>query len=149
MIASYDTETRSRLKATTKKSLMYGNETSLEELLVIFIDNALKYSPPESPVEIKVREKRLHAEIQVRNQGEPIPPEQQARLFERFYRGDNSRTASDSRGYGLGLAIAKRIVDIHHGSIKVDSSRKKGTCFSISLPTSKTTNPKLKQSPKH
>ena len=71
--------------------------------------------------------------LSVNNTGEPIPKEQISNIFERFYRVDESR-ARKKDGYGLGLAIAKSIVDTHHGKITVKSSKDEGTTFTISFP---------------
>jgi signal transduction histidine kinase len=117
-----------------KKAMVNGNETAIAELCAILIDNALKYSPADSPISISVSDKRLTTSFSVTNHGSTISEDQQARLFERFYRADVSRTESAQNGYGLGLAIAKRIVDVHHGDIKV-SSDDGVTTFTATLPS--------------
>lgn len=69
----------------------------------------------------------------VHNTGEPIPPEHLPHLFERFYRADSARSR-DQGGYGLGLAIARTIVEVHGGKLTGTSTREQGTCFTASLP---------------
>ena len=71
--------------------------------------------------------------LSINNTGEPIPKEQILHIFERFYRVDESR-AREKDGYGLGLSIAKSIVETHHGKITVKSSESEGTTFTVSFP---------------
>ena len=119
---------------TRKKALISGNEPAIAELMSILIDNALKYSPPKSKISIRIFERRLMTGFEISNTGPAIPEEKLPKLFERFYRGDTSRTESNKNGYGLGLAIAKKITDIHHGDIQVVSNEK-ATVFTVYLPT--------------
>ncbi len=128
---NYDERFQLSLK---KKAMVSGNETAIAELCAILIDNALKYSPGDTPIDIAVSDKRMTTTLTVSNHGNQIPEDQQERLFERFYRGDASRTSSANNGYGLGLAIAKRITDVHHGDIKV-SSTPETTTFTVTLPS--------------
>lgn len=117
-----------------KKAIAYGNEAAITELLTIFLDNALAYSPQRSPIQIRIFERRLAIGFEIKNQSQKIDDEKLQHLFERFYRGDESRTHAHKKGYGLGLAIAKKITDIHHGSIQVHSTDKEIT-FTVLLPT--------------
>lgn len=117
-----------------KNSYVMGNELALGELMSILIENALKYSTPKTPIIISIHEKRLNSYFSVTNKGETIPKDKQALMFERFYRGDSSRTNSSGNGYGLGLAIAKRVCKIHKGDLRVKSVDGQ-TTFSFSLPT--------------
>lgn len=126
---------KKRFKVTTrKKAVAYGNEAAITELATILIDNAVKYSPPSSAINIRIFERRLMIGVEVKNEGKKISRDQLDKLFERFYRADSSRTASHTNGYGLGLAIAKKIVDIHHGSLQV-TSNDKHTAVTFFLPT--------------
>jgi len=95
-----------------------GNYAAIAELMGILIENALKYSPKKSPIKIRIFQHRGMASFSVQNKAKRIAPETLERLFDRFYRGDSSRTKSNENGYGLGLSIAKKITDVHHGSIK-------------------------------
>ena len=70
----------------------------------------------------------------VTNSGDPIPSEHLPHIFERFYRVDSSR-ARENGGYGLGLAIAKTIVESHHGKIQVHSNQETSTVFTVTIPT--------------
>ena len=111
-----------------------GNRKALVELMVIFLDNAIKYSPKQSKVIFFSQKKDGQILIQVVDQGIGISEEDISRLFNRFYRADESRTKADVPGYGLGLSIAKQIIDRHQGSIKVKSKLGKGTTFTVKLP---------------
>lgn len=111
-----------------------GDQLQLQELFQIFIDNAIKYSPPHTPITISVTSNTKHAHISIADQGIGIAQEHQAHIFDRFYQVDPSRSKSNSNGFGLGLALAKKIVDQHHGHIKLESTPQKGSTFTISLP---------------
>lgn len=127
---------KSRIRFTPNEQPLYVNahQESLEELLTILIDNALKYSPAKSPVTIATRRRGSHAEISVTNRGKGIAPEDLPRIFDRFYRADTSRTGGKKSGYGLGLSLAKNLADLHGGEITADSTPGKSTTFTVSLP---------------
>jgi len=116
-----------------KKAVAIANEPSISELIGILIDNALKYSPKGSKISIRIFVKRLMVGFEIHNNGTPIPEDQLLKVFDRFYRVDTSRTNSSQNGYGLGLSIAKKIIDIHHGDLQV-SSGEEGTTFTFYLP---------------
>lgn len=111
-----------------------GNKQSLVELFVILLDNAIKYSSVKTKVTLSSQKTDGHFEIKVADQGVGIDKEDLPHLFDRFERAEKSRSKAKASGYGLGLAIAKRIVDSHHGSIKVQSVLGKGSIFSVQLP---------------
>ena len=112
-----------------------GNSTQLKQLTSILLDNAIRHSKPDGEVRLTLTKDHGTAEISVINMGDEIPAEHRERIFERFYRVDTARNGEDKH-YGLGLAIAKAIVDAHHGNIEV-------LCynglveFRVSLPISK------------
>ena len=113
-----------------------GNADQLRRLVAILLDNAVKYAGNGGRVKLVLsRPERGGVCLTVHNTGPAIPPEHLPHLFERFYRADDSR-ARTSGGYGLGLAIAKRIVDGHGGSITVSSSEDASTDFTVRLPHS-------------
>ncbi len=109
------------------------NPTLLEQAIVNLVDNALKYSEPDSRVRIVSRANGSEILIRVTDQGCGIPKEHLARIFERFYRVDKARSRKVG-GTGLGLAIVKHIANAHGGRIEVESSPGKGSTFSIYLP---------------
>ena len=110
-----------------------GEPDSLERLVMILLDNAVKYAGERGQVDVSLSRRQERAVLTVRNTGEPIPPEHLEHLFERFYRADGSRSRKEG-GYGLGLAIAQTIVQSHRGQIEVRSSREEGTVFTVTLP---------------
>ena len=115
-----------------------GSESQIKQLLTILIDNAVKYAGPEGKAEVSLREIREKngrnaVRIRVANTGEPIPPEDLEHIFERFYRADKSRARKEG-GYGLGLSIAESIVRVHGGQIVCESSKERGTVFTVTLP---------------
>ncbi len=125
---------QSRFSITSrKKATTLANEAAVNELMGILIDNAIKYSPEGSTIYIRVFEQRGHVGFEIKNEGERIPEEKLPKLFERFFRADTSRTNSAKNGYGLGLSIAKKIVDVHHGELTV-SSGDDFTTFTFYLP---------------
>jgi signal transduction histidine kinase len=101
------------------------------------LDNAIKYSPAHSTVTVSsaLRHHNQQVAISVSDQGAGIPTPDLPRIFERFYRADRSRTKGSTPGYGLGLSIAKKIADLHRGSIEVTSQVEKGSTFTAVLPT--------------
>jgi two-component system phosphate regulon sensor histidine kinase PhoR len=109
------------------------NPGLLEQAVVNLIDNAVKYSPAESAVEVTAAKENEDVLIQVVDHGTGIEPRHLSRLFERFYRADPGRSRQLG-GTGLGLAIAKHIVLAHGGSISVKSKVGEGSTFTIRLP---------------
>ena len=99
-----------------------GDENAIRQLLSILLDNALKYTPDEGEVEIALKKEGRMIRLSVSNTiDRPMEREMLDRLFDRFYRGDQSRS-SQTGGYGLGLSIAKGIVLAHRGKIRAESS---------------------------
>ncbi|HET9850306.1 MAG TPA: HAMP domain-containing sensor histidine kinase [Candidatus Saccharimonadales bacterium] len=123
-----------KLKSEVREAYVVGDSESLSELMSLLIDNALKYSHRGGTVSIKLRKKDKSAVISVADTGQGIAPTDLPHVFERFYRADNSRTKNLADGYGLGLAIAKKIVDLHGGVIEVVSTFGKGSTFTVKLP---------------
>lgn len=133
-----------RIKFTAAKSspAIIGNQASIEELATILIDNALKYSPPDSLVSVHVGKRSQRACLEIVNTGEGIHPEVLPRIFDRFFRADTSRTGNGKNGYGLGLALAKQIVEIHNGELAASSAPQHATTFTVLLPIASTTQTK-------
>lgn len=106
----------------------------IRKVLNILIENAIKYSKDNGQVEIGSKVTDKHIRIEVKDNGIGIKPAEAKHIFDRFYRADSARTKSEAGGYGLGLAIAKSIVELHKGSIEVTSIPDKQTVFSLILP---------------
>lgn len=109
-----------------------GNSTQLSQLVSTLVDNAIQHSQNGKEVFVSLTQTRNVAVLSVINDGEPIPQEQMAHLFERFYRVDEARNG-EGKHYGLGLAIAKAITEAHHGKIDVSCYDGK-VCFTVRLP---------------
>jgi len=120
-------------KLTTGK--VNGDYEALVELFSILIDNAVKYSDRSGVIKISSKPHNKQLEVMIADQGQGIAADDLPNIFERFYRADRSRTKSISSGYGLGLAIAKQIAELHKGYITVRSSPAKGSTFTVSLPS--------------
>ena len=107
--------------------------TRLNNLIINLVDNALKYSPSQSQVEVYLSRNADSALVKVRDFGSGIPEEEQVHVFEPFYRGPGLQTSSLS-GMGLGLTICKEIVDRHHGQMWCESRENSGSTFFVELP---------------
>jgi signal transduction histidine kinase len=107
----------------------------IRQVLHNLLDNALMHSPAGGTIVVSAKEQGKWVEVSVVDTGEGIPAEDLPNIFERFYRVDKSR-ARDTGGSGLGLTIAKRLVEAHGGSIAVYSEPHKGSCFTFTLPIS-------------
>ena len=111
-----------------------GNYQSLVKLFVVLLDNAIKYSPNKSKVEIVTGLHGNFIEIKVKDQGLGIKSSDIPYVFNSFFRADHSRTKNSTSGYGLGLSIAKKIAQVHQGKIDVHSKLDHGTTFIVKLP---------------
>jgi two-component system, OmpR family, sensor kinase len=115
--------------------LVCGDADRLKQVLVNLIGNAINYTPAGGEVVVSVSKAGNQARLLISDNGPGIPAEDLPHIFERFYRGEKSRTRSrDGKGFGLGLSIAYWIVMNHHGKIDVDSTMGKGTTFCVWLP---------------
>lgn len=119
-------------------SLM-ANAPSVEELMTILLDNALKYSPPQSNIKLNLIKHKEFVGFEVTNQGDGISAEFLPYIFDRFYRVDTSRTGGEKKGFGLGLSLAKRIVELHNGELTVSSTPGETTTFRVLLPATRPT----------
>jgi two-component system OmpR family sensor kinase len=111
------------------------NESQIRQVLVNLIENAKRFSEPKSEIEIAIGE-NTEGEItlEVIDHGEGIPKQLRDKIFERFYRADNSRNR-ETGGTGLGLAIVKEIIVLHKGRIEVRETKGGGATFRVKLPT--------------
>jgi signal transduction histidine kinase len=116
------------------KIKLKANKTSLEKLLTILVDNAIKYTPQNGKVVITAKTRGKKLVLKVSDNGIGISDEDIDHIFDRFYRVEQSRSKESYSGFGLGLAVAKKIVELHKGRIKVKSKLGKGTSFIVYLP---------------
>jgi two-component system OmpR family sensor kinase len=112
-----------------------AEENKIRQVVTNLMGNALRFTPPGSPLELVVthNDGSKNATISIVDHGEGIPKQLREKIFERFYRADNSR-ARETGGSGLGLAIVASIVKAHSGDIKVTATKGGGATFSVSLP---------------
>jgi signal transduction histidine kinase len=108
-----------------------GDSERLLQAFLNLLDNAIKHSTPNSRIFITAYKQDKQAVVTIRDQGQGIKDSDLPRIFEQFYTGDRSR---QGRGVGLGLAIAKRIIEAHGGSITANSKFGEGATFTIYLP---------------
>lgn len=123
-----------RLEVTAIEPIsIVGDPDRLKQLVVILVDNALRYTPPGGEVSLGLRRASRHVELTVRDTGVGIAPDDLPHVFERFYRADRSR-ARDPGGTGLGLPIARWIAEQHGGDVTLASELGKGTVATVCFP---------------
>jgi signal transduction histidine kinase len=110
-----------------------GDRTRLKQVVVNLLDNAVKFTPPDGVVTLRVRSHAGSALVEVADTGIGIADEARPLVFERFFRADRGRSSADG-GAGLGLAIVKSICTAHGGKVEVESTLGKGSCFRVTLP---------------
>ena len=110
------------------------NKKGIIDVFVILLDNAIKYSPEKSFITLSSRKTEKNISLLIQDQGLGIGKKDILHIFDRFYRSDAARIKNSSKGFGLGLSIAKRIVELHGGKISVKSSLGKGSLFTVLLP---------------
>lgn len=122
--------------ALDNEIMAYGDEEKITQLLLILVDNAIKYNVPGGNVQVSAVKENHQIRIDVKDTGLGIPKEHQKRIFDRFYRVDQARSREKGSS-GIGLSIADWIVQVHNGKLEVNSEEGKGTTFSILLPLTK------------
>jgi signal transduction histidine kinase len=110
-----------------------GNPDQLRQLVLILVDNALRYTPEGGRVSVDVRRVDGSAVVAVQDTGIGIDPDALEHVFERFYRADDARTRAFG-GAGLGLSIAEQLVTGHGGRIAAESKPGQGSTFTVTLP---------------
>jgi len=111
--------------------LVQADGDKLKQIIINLVDNAVKFSPPQSRVDVRIEANRQTVKVLVEDQGAGVPLEDRPHLFERFYRGHGAQAAA---GSGLGLAIAKNLARLHGGDIAMQSGAAQGSVFVLSLP---------------
>jgi signal transduction histidine kinase len=112
---------------------MMLDRDKIKEVLINLISNAVKYSPDGGAVRVRMKQVESNVQVEIQDEGMGISPENQKKLFQAFYRVDNSLTYEVS-GTGLGLAIVKAIVDQHGGRVWCESEVGRGSTFFVLLP---------------
>ncbi|KXS45175.1 MAG: PAS/PAC sensor signal transduction histidine kinase [Methanolobus sp. T82-4] len=112
---------------------IYGDRAYLKEVFVQILDNAIKFSPEQSSIQICAYEGYKSLHVKITDKGSGIPEEEIENVFERFYQTDGSITRKYN-GNGLGLYVARSIVKAHHGNIWIESEEGKGTTVHVKLP---------------
>ena len=116
-----------------RRLIVPGDETAITELIKVLIDNALQYSPKNSIVYIILSKQGDRAKFEITNSGPGISADKLPHIFDRFYRADSSRTSGAQKGYGLGLSLAKSIIELHGGELIASSTPGKETTFTFLL----------------
>ena len=111
---------------------LQGDRELLKMILTQYLDNAAKYSAPDTPIDITVRESKSELLLSVRNHGSVIQMQDRERVFERFYRGSDAKKLAP--GTGVGLSIVKKAAEAQQGHVWVISAEEQGTTFFLSMP---------------
>jgi two-component system phosphate regulon sensor histidine kinase PhoR len=136
ILKSKSGQLKTHLKATN--SVVFGNKSHLTNIVINLLDNALKYCENTPEVIIETLNEDSHFVLKVKDNGIGMSQSIQKKIFEKFYRA-SSGNIHNTKGHGLGLAYVKRIVDLHKGTINLESKKDVGTTFSISFPNDKLT----------
>lgn len=115
-------------------AVMMGNRDALRRIFINLVDNALKYTPPGGQVRLSCEVHNRTARVTVADTGIGISPQDLPHIFDRFYKASHSPQSKDDKGVGLGLSIAKALVEEHGGKIAVESVPQRGTTFNVTLP---------------
>ena len=107
----------------------------LSEVWINLIHNSIKFTPQGGSIKVMLSQVGDQVEFRIVDTGVGISEDDQTRIFERFFKADKSRTNSGGSS-GLGLSIVKKIVELHQGTVEVESKVNVGTTFTVSLPTS-------------
>ena len=114
-----------------------GDEARLRQVVTNLVGNAVAHTPPGTPVRIGVGTDDGHGVLEVADCGPGLTPDQAARVFERFYRVDASRTRATGGGAGLGLSIAAALITAHQGHVELDTAPGNGAIFRVRLPSAR------------
>ena len=120
--------------------VLYLDEGKMRQVIMNFIDNAVYYSPENSRITVKLSVEDGEVVLRVKDQGMGVPLEEQSHLFTRFFRADNARKQRPD-GTGIGLYLAKKIIDGHNGKVVFESELGKGSTFGFRLPIKKLSQP--------
>jgi signal transduction histidine kinase len=122
-----------KMEASLQEVMLTADEDLLSQVWINLLHNSIKFTPEHGSILVILNRSPDRVIFKISDTGGGIPEEERDRIFERFYKADTSRNRSKG-GSGLGLSIVKKIVDLHNGTIQVDSEAGRGTSFTISLP---------------
>ena len=117
-----------------KNAYIVGDQQKLHRAFVNLLDNALRYSPDSSVIETEVLQTGRYWKLTIRDYGQGLSESDLKDMFQRFYRGDPSRTKTQRAGSGLGLSITQQIIINHQGRIEARNHHVKGTVIEVLLP---------------
>lgn len=123
------TEKQLEISADFAEYTVSGNAELLQQVWINLLDNAIKFATPKSTLEVSIRRAEETLIVSISDQGEVIAPAEQKRIFQKFYQSDSSHA---SQGNGIGLAIVRRIVELHGGEVQVESTEER-TTFTVRL----------------
>jgi len=118
----------------TEEAFIIGDSVKVYQAILNLAVNAAIHTPEGTPITISLLARDEDTQIKVQDLGPGLTPEQQTRVFERFYRVDQSRTRAGTEGSGLGLSIVQAIMDAHEGRVDIDSELGRGTTFTLTFP---------------
>ena len=121
---------RKMIVQVQEEIMMFAEPLLMQMLLQNLLDNANKYAPIETPIEVVLEKNDRHILLQVRDQGPGIPPTERERVFNKFYRMGNESTRS-AKGTGLGLYLCKKIAEFHQSQLLISENQPQGTIFSF------------------
>lgn len=111
-----------------------GDLDTVRDIISILVDNAVKYSPASTTVSIAASEQNHHVLLSVSDEGDGVNDEEKTKIFERFYRADESRSKANVEGHGLGLALAARLSELNNARLTVADNQPRGAVFALELP---------------
>ncbi len=133
-LSSLADEKKIHIQIKETECFVLGQDSLLERVFYNLLENAVKYSPPQTQITVTVQKKRDSTRVRIADQGEGIPESCRDAVFEPFFRVDKSRSRSVG-GSGLGLAVCKKILERHHAQISVLPNHPCGSIFEISFPS--------------
>jgi two-component system OmpR family sensor kinase len=120
---------------------VHGNADELHRLVLNLLDNAARYTPPGTRIELRLRQEEDEAVLEVGDDGPGIPAELRSQVFDRFVRGDGPADTAVGPGSGLGLAIVRAVAASHGGTVEVGESDAGGALFQVRLPLQRVKEP--------
>lgn len=122
------------VKVAPNLPLVFGDRNMLEQVVLNLFSNAVKYSPENSAIEIRIKERDGDVLVEIEDSGYGISEKSLPRIFDKFYRVTDNDKVREISGTGLGLALVKEVVEIHNGTVSVKSKLQEGSTFSFTIP---------------